>query len=470
MEREHRCSLWREFLSPMLSLSGIALVGLVGCGPGDIQSDADAGDGGALDVQDAGTDKRDDVEDATPDASATSLTSLLGTTFDLSLPPNPDANQWCLGRCGPAVLLVGPSDETRAKLLWGRSGHATWIGITRGPKGWTLDDPFLLGSEDEEWDMCLDRTEVRTATFAFHRDTDGNPRVTIQAHEFTERCSDDTSSSTSSDVEIEGGPDDRLSALASKRVVEPLAKVWLPMDKPLEPAASARLTPAAGPALNLAPVAMADVVVGFETNHVLPLGSLWTLSFEGVDVGSVGTPTDVPIQVVKDFGVLAPDGFETGSMDGVYWHPHEYQSPSVVTDYAEGEVGPIAGTRMLQIPAGLRTVLRVKRLPEHTGVSMDVRAVNECGSVLDFGALDVTWAVVGTSERQVHHVVPTEVQPLPHGYAGRDAGVSEVQRLWLPLTGSGEDVLIAIEGDGYKGSGCSSVLALVDEVVAAAAP
>ena len=84
---------------------------------------------------------------------------------------------------------------------------------------------------------------------------------------------------------------------------------------------------------------------------------------------------------------------------------------SIMTDYADGTIGPISGVRMLVVTPGHRTVLRLKRTVAQTTLSMKLRTVSECGS-LPFGYLRIACGVVG-APAQVRDVEPQNPMAIP---------------------------------------------------------
>lgn len=389
---------------------------------------------------------------------------LAGLAFDLSIPESsPTGNSWCLGACRPATMVVTAATAPTLQGVWGRTGYAQPFSLTRTGGRWTLDHPILLGTHDEPHAMCPHQSELRSATFTFTRRSGENDvRLTIDGNQRSQNCADDYEMDYEFDLVITGEPDRRPATVAtSSRVQDSLEDVVVELDKPLAEGASAYLEPLqGGPILPLEPIANDGWIVGFSTSKVFPIPSTYLMHFTGFDMGGVGTPSPVEIRTLNDFGVLPQDGFESGQMVGIRWDA-SFQSPAIVDSYVDA-IDAISGERMLIIPRGVRTMMRLQRAPEHTGVSMNLRIVNNCPASYPIGSVRVTWAVMGSDHREVQSVtaLETSVWEVPYTF---EAG--EVQRLELPLTGSGDSVLVALKGDSYEGAGCRSVTTLVDDVV-----
>jgi hypothetical protein len=390
---------------------------------------------------------------------------LAGLAFELSIPevPSPTGKPWCLGACRPATMVVTAASVPTLQAVWGRTGYAQPFSLTREGGRWTLDDSILLGTHHEPHAMCRHQSELRRATFTFtRRSGESGVRLTIDGNQRSQNCDDDFEMDYEFDLVITGVPDRRPATVAlSSRIQDSLEDVVVELDKPLTEGASAFLEPSqGGPVLPLEPIANDGWVVGFSTSKVFPIPTTYLMHFNGIDMGGVGTPSPVEIRTLSDFGVFPKDGFESGHMLGIRWDA-SFQSPAIVDSYVDA-IDAISGERMLLIPRGVRTMMRLQRAPEHTGVSMNLRIVNNCPVSDPIGSVRVTWAVMGSDHREVQSVkaLETSVWEIPYALE-----VGEVQRLELPLTGSGDSILVALKGDSYEGSGCRSVTTLVDDVV-----
>ncbi len=410
------------------------------------------------------SDPSDDAPQSEGTAGPVRPQELVGIAFELSIPEEVSSTSepWCSEDCRPATVAVTAASETTLQAVWGRPGHAQLFSLSASGDTWTLDEGILLGTRNGPYAICNNPSELRSAEFSFVRSDKGEVVVTIDGHASHRRCEDDTGATYEFDLLIPGVPDRRPATVAAwSRVQDPLEGVALYLDKPLIADSSAQLDPVqGGDLLPLVPIDEAGWVVGFSTSRVLPIHSVYLLSVDGTDLGGVGTPPSVEIRTLNDFGVLPQDGFESGQMVGFRWDAR-FQAPAIVDSYL-GAIEAITGERMLLIPRGARTMLRLQRAPEHTGVSMNLRIVNNCLAGDPKGAVKVTWAVVGSDHREVQSVSAAETSLVE---LEPPMEVGEVQRLELPLTGSGEFVLVALEGDWYEGAGCRSVTTLVDDVM-----
>ena len=382
---------------------------------------------------------------------------LEGLAFDIEIPVSGDY-PWCVGACEPATALVTRAGADELEIVWGSTGHAEQVVLTRAESGWELDGTLVLGTEHRSHTMCTTTSTLGPATFDF-ADHDGDERIdlAITGSQETVQCSDDTSSTRNTDEVLTGRLDARPPvASLSTSPTEPVHGLSITLDKPLEPDATCTLVAEdTGEPIELSPRQMAGYVVGFDTDLVLPLGARYATAIEGADFAGVGSPAGIPVAIIEDFGVLAPDGFESGSAEGVL-------GGELVGSFG---VPAIDGQTMLYAAPGETVLLHLQRSGSEESLVFDARMVDGCGSVFSMTtgpALEV--AVVGsdTIERATLGMGSGEPTSVTDDFW--TSLVGEVEHLEVPLPGPGVDVLVYLRGDSYAGAGCSRAGALLDSV------
>lgn len=413
------------------------------CCGGTTESPSPAGVGGTGGASDAST------EEAGPP-------SLKGLSFDIKIPKDDAGFSWCIGQCDHTTVYVENVLAHRIDVIWGTPASAAKASLEPDGAKWKLMAPVLLGSQPAAHVMCLSQSSLETATFDFaDHDKDGALDLVIQGHQSSKYCSDDYSTTSEGDVVLTGRLDATPpSVMPVQGPIPGIDGLEVVFSEPIAATASASMSaPGAGEPFGMLAKVDNGYVVGFSSDVVLGLGLKYTATFVGQDLAAVGTPAPVSVDVLADFGVLAQDGFESGSMQGI----SPSSGPAIVD--ASGGLTPITGQRTLYVPAGTRTLLRLQRAGSEKNLVMNVRKLSEC---YGDGPLDIIVAVIGSSVRQSVGVslgTATTVQ--------LEAGtiqVGELTPIQAALEGSGKDVLVSILGDRYQGAGCLRIACLIDDV------
>ncbi len=398
--------------------------------------------------------------DPAPDSSAdASPAALQGLAFEIAVTPDDGGTtQWCQGPCMPATFLITKTTESTIEGIWGTTGGASPVVLTRsGPAAWELSGTLLLGKQ-RTWAhaMCDNETNIGPATFRFQDfDFDNHLDLSVSAWQVTKHCSDDYSTQTEGNVALMGRPDARTpKAVGPDSAIEPMHGVKLALDKPMAADAKAFLVPVlGGGTLPLMPIVMNGYVVAFETRHVLPLGTAFTTTFTGMDFAGIGTPAEVGLETQADFGVLTQDGFESGAAAGIF-------GGSVVESYG---VPALHGQRMLQVPAGKLVLLHLQRSLDEQKLVMAARKYVACFGWLTDGPLQLE-AAVQTANETHPGSVPMGAAPAQVDVDGTKITMGELQDVTIDLPETGKDVFVYVKGDDYMGAGCSMVGVLIDDI------
>lgn len=414
----------------------------------------DAGPGGTGGSSLGGTGGTDPVP---PDGPVDPPGSLLqNRTFNILI-PSTDAGQWCQGDCTPATLFIEKGTDTSLEAVWGSTGSAARITLARGDGVWELTGTLLLGKV-RTWShaMCDNETVLGPAKFRFlDLDHDNRVDVAIEGHQSSKYCSDDYSMVSEGEVALEGRRDERVPIqIGPEQGFEPVHGFGMDMDKPMEKASTAILEPqGGGESINLVPREMNGFVVGFDTTRVLPLGITYLAKITGKDFGGIGTPMDRPFQTMGEFGSLAQDGFESGSMEGIH-------GANIVESYG---VPALQGSRMLQVPAGAQALLHLERTATESGLTMSVRKYVACYGMQFDGAFSLEAGLVGANGTHAG-AVTLGANPTQAEVEGKTIVIGELQKVSIDLPEPGKDVLVYMKGDDYQGAGCSMVGVLLDDV------
>lgn len=417
------------------------------------------GTGGSGGTGDSGLGGHGGVDPAPDSGADASPGALQGLAFDIAVTPDDGGTtQWCQGPCMPATFFITKATESVIEGVWGTTGGASPVLLTRsGAAAWELSGTLLLGKE-RTWAhaMCDNETNIGPATFRFQDfDFDNHLDLSISAWQVTKHCSDDYTMQTEGNASLMGRPDARTpKAIGPGSAIEPMHGVKLVLDKPMAADAKAFLVPVAGGGtLPLTPTVMNGYVVGFETKHVLALGTAFTTTFTGKDFAGIGTPAEVGLETQADFGVLALDGFESGATAGIF-------GGSVVESFG---VPALQGKRMLHVPAGKRVLLRLQRSLDEQKLVMSARKYVACFGWLSDGPLQLEAAVQTANETHAGSV-PMGATPAQVDVDGTKITVGELQEVTIDLPETGKDVFVYVKGDDYMGAGCSMVGALLDDI------
>ena len=453
---------------PSLASFLLAIPSLVSCssdssGPGpDTSRDAGGSDQSLDGDPSADADARDDTSpEAAAEAATPAPVSLIGTAFDLT---DPEGMDWCEGPCAPAMVVVVDATNEDIELLWTRTGHADTFHLRAIAAGWLLQAPIKLGSHPAPHAMCPHESWLAAAMFDFRdHDGDGEIDLTITGHEQSSMCADDYDMFDERDVEFTGAPNARRpTVVGTSARIDPSPGIRFDLDAPMAASSTGRAKSNDGSlSILFKPRKEDGVVVGFDTDRVLPVGTSFSLEVQGNDLGNAGAPDPAAFSTLDDFGLLAQDGFESGATDGIYPEPSA-SGPELLTFFGDS-IPPISGSTMLYVRPGQRVLLRLARPQGASHVRMLARPIIDC-SMGAFSSVSVNVALVGTTNHGSSLLVVSNPETVntTHG----QVRVGEVQEVVLSLPGVlGDEVLLAIEGNGYMGSGCDLTSALVDDVV-----
>ncbi len=359
----------------------------------------------------------------------------------------------------PATVLVSHQTETSLELVWGSTGRAQTVELTRSGSEWQLSGKLLLGRiKTWQYAMCPDETHLGPATFEFaDHDRDGKLDLLIAGYQVSNICEDDYTMGHEGDVTLIGRPVPRAAkALGPASAIEPMHGVSIKLDKPMEQSATASLVPiAGGPSVQLTPTTEEQWVVGFSTKHVFAPGMAYTAEFSGNDFVGLAAPASIEVKLIDDFGVLAQDGFESGSTSGIWgaelvdsWH-----------------VPVISGARMLQVVPGKPAILHLQRTGSEQNVVLKARKYDDACFIPGWdGSFGISAGVVGASQT---HGAALELGSSPETVAldGGSVLVGELQTITIAVPESGSDVLVYLLGEKYLGAGCAVAGAIVDDVL-----
>jgi hypothetical protein len=376
----------------------------------------------------------------------------VGEAFDLS---GPSGSNWCVGACLPATALVTGFANGNLQLVWGRTGHATVLSLSSTNGTFVLGSPVVLGeSKTSQYSRCTDTSTLTSATFTFA--SEGTNRTLAIAGRVTAvRCSDDYTTSGDWDVSLVGKVDHRTPiAYGPSANSDPYAGLSINLDKPMAAEATVTVTPSGGPSFTMAARTESGYVVGFDSDMIMPVGQSFHAKFSGRDLAGVGTPADIEWSSLSDFGVLATDGFESGSTRGI-------SGGTVVDSYG---VPAISGQKMLRVAPGVSTLLRLAAMPGAGRVLLDIRVLNECPA--GTGPSQVSIAVkVGVMGSGRAEETGASLGNTTSTTVGTDSiRVGELTALAVPLPTGAGDVLVQFLGASYMGAGCTRIGALVDNV------
>jgi hypothetical protein len=187
---------------------------------------------------------------------------------------------------------------------------------------------------------------------------------------------------------------------------------------------------------------------------IMPVGQSFHAKFSGRDLAGTGTPSDIEWSSLSDFGVLATDGFESGSTSGM-------SGGTVVDSYG---VPALSGQKMLRVTPGVSTLLHLAAMAGVERVLLDIRVLNECPAwtgVSQVG-IGVKAGVMGAGGAKGTTVSVGNMTSATVGTGS--VRIGELTSLTLPLPKGAGDVLVQLLGAGYQGAGCLRVGALVDNV------
>jgi len=386
------------------------------------------------------------------DAGATGASpgdSLVGRAFDIDVPLRNDWYDWCAGDCEPATVLITSGTDTEMEIVWGATGRASRHLLTQDGDTWSLESPVTLGTEGTLADaVCESTSTLESAVFAFSDAAgDGTIDLEIAGHVADVACTLDQQLFDDFDIVLTGEPDARLpTVVVPPNPIEPTHGISFDLDKPLDPGATGTLVPTeGGDAIDLEPRTVVDgYVVGFDTARVLPLGARYTTRIVGTDFAGVGVPASVAVTILDDFGVLAPDGFESGANDGVY-------GGRIVQTYG---VSAIDGQYMLLGPPGVEVLLRLQRAEDEQFLLFDARFLDECGSNYD-RQMEVRAVVVG-GDAHWSATLNMGAETTDAAVNGGTIWVGEITHYEAVLPAEGTDVLVYFKGKDSTNLVCTA--------------
>jgi hypothetical protein len=193
-------------------------------------------------------------------------------------------------------------------------------------------------------------------------------------------------------------------------------------------------------------------IVGFDSDVIMPLGQSFHAEFAGLDLAGVGSPADIQWSTLPDFGVLATDGFESGSTSGI-------RGGTIVDSYG---VPALSGQKMLRVSPGTSTLLHLAAVPGAKRVLLDIRVLSECLSGATQASIAVKAGVMGAGGALTSTANTGSTTSVTVG--GIRVSVGELGTLTIPLASAEGDVLVQLLGPDYQGAGCMRAGALVDNV------
>ncbi len=165
----------------------------------------------------------------------------------------------------------------------------------------------------------------------------------------------------------------------------------------------------------------------------------------------MGGPADIEWSTLPDFGVLATDGFESGSTSGI-------RAGTIVESHG---VPALSGQKMLRVLPGASTLLHLAAVPGAKHVLLDIRVLNECSYRGFKTGIAVKAGVIGSGAQTLQVEVDSTTTVTVGGIS---FGVGELRSLAIPLPPVEGDVLVQLLGPYHQGSGCERAGALVDNV------
>lgn len=428
---------WREVvLACALSLA---------CTPsGEAQqppSDAGSGADGAVGV------------DAPADGSGeVTVGDLLGASFEVVAEVKDEG--YCAGACAPAVLHIEAASSSALAIVWGTPGRVERGVLVRDGAAWKAEPALLIGDIDYSYAMCRDETKL-DAVFEFAKSATGDITMTAKGEYTTRHCEDDYWSYKGGDVTLKGTVDHGAKPPSVGVPTGGLSTLGLVFPEPLKPGATVSMKGTGLDTTVLSVTTDEGFVVGAGSKVVLPIGAEVEVSTAGFDLAGHPVPV-VKTTPTADFGVLIQDGFESGSLVGLAWYQTPFNNPEVVETFQDQPA--IAGQRMLHIPGGAPVVARLQRVGSETELVAKVRKYTKCATS-GVGTFTLTVGVIGSDQLGVAVPFTGSTTPLPFG-----GSIGEVQAVTLALPAPGKDVLVALYGDGYYGSGCVYAGALLDDL------
>ncbi len=383
---------------------------------------------------------------------------LVGLAFDMKL--EPDVEPSCIGDCEPATLIVEAADANALQILWGatRNVHRTTLEQVDGT--WTLAESFTLG---QRWlpDASNDFTTLNSAQFQFGIDDDGSIALFVSGTAYSRWFGGHNGTGKSFPIALRGTPDDRAPALKLPsdrvRVIEPL---YVSLDKPLQPGASARLTSEYGEATELAADVVEGFTVGFSTPWVLTFNTGYLVEVDGLDFSNVGSPSPLGFATEGTFGALEDPSFESGASRGV----------SGATLVEVSLPPDAASDTMLYGAPDSRVVLRIPADPTATELHFDARIATACEIGEDdnhFVGMTFETLITGGDHGAIAPVTLNLSETLSQ--VELDGGTVNVdttaQQVVVPLGGPATgDVLLTFQGSNGTLFACALAGALIDNV------
>ena len=380
-----------------------------------------------------------------------------GAAFDLQpISSNDDGSDVCQGACSPGTFLLTQVTDTTVEAIWAVRNQTIPASLTRSGDAWNLKTPVSIRMGTSFHRKCESALIIDTATFDLgHADAEGGLGLLMTGNATFRNCSDDYQNEVPHEVTMQGVPDARgATATWNGTLGFHLENGSIALSKPLEASAKATLVPSAGgdpiPAI---PQLENGLVIGFGVDRLLPLGAEYVVQFEGKDFAGLAPPAPLTVSGFEDFGILAQDGFESGSAAG-------FVGAEVVESFG---IPALHGQRMLHVPpGGSGALLRLQRTGSEKNLVMDLRRLNECkyapGSQEYF---KIAYAVIGVDGVIAGNVAHSGTVVELSGQLGY---ASELQAISLPIASGGTDVIVYMFGDPYSGISCARSGALVDDV------
>jgi hypothetical protein len=262
------------------------------------------------------------------------------------------------------------------------------------------------------------------------------------------------------DFTLEGAIDETAPQWSFPDDLDPLSLPVLAVTEPLRTGGTTILDLEEAQ-VDLAPIQQAGTIVAFEVPSVLPLGIVVAPLSYATDLAGFGLyANERLLTTFPSPGIQQLDGFESALNVGVMTRVFDADDPALV-----GGADAIEGSQSLYVPAGLKVVFQLSRPEGAQQLSLDIQPVVE---VLDYsGTIHVRAAVVGgqiVTAAQVTVDAPQSGFGAEAGAGGTGSAEPGLERIELPLTEIGPDVLLTIETPYLEASASAIMAGIVDRI------
>ena len=308
-----------------------------------------------------------------------------------------------------------------------------------GSRPWSQDNGIVI----EELELC------------FHPPRDSSPSLDGKGTLRVIQNADDYDDEREEIIDFVAGPDVAAPSLPEGARLHPLKPSLVRASEPLALGGTAWLIDEPGTALSA--VELAQVLVGWRTSSVLPLGVASDVMTNAHDLSGLTLGQSLRLTTEADPGVQPLDGFE---------------SELRVADYT-GTATLVGGDQAL---AGMQSLLVrgdsvlhiVRPASDANTIRFDLKVVPD---VVEIACSIVVRAGVIGGEEIVTHEIPLE-RLLPEalgaagagGEGGAGGATNPVQEVELSLSEAGDDILLSIETPFIEESASCIAGALVDRL------